>query len=70
MFIQGTKDPFGSIEELQDAIKLIPAPTSLVTIEGARHDLLRGRFDFARLVVGPFLQFAQNHLTHKAARLT
>jgi predicted alpha/beta-hydrolase family hydrolase len=40
LFVSGTKDPFGSIEELQAAIKLIPANTKLVLIEGAGHSLL------------------------------
>ena len=39
LFVSGTKDAFGSIEELQSAIKLIPAPTKLVAIEGAPHGL-------------------------------
>jgi len=41
LFVSGTKDPFGSIEELEGAIKLIPAPTKLVAIEGAPHGLLQ-----------------------------
>jgi len=39
LFVSGTKDAFGSIEELEGAIKLIPAPTKLVAIEGAPHGL-------------------------------
>ena len=39
LFVSGTKDTFGSIEELESAIKLIPAPTRLVAIEGAAHGL-------------------------------
>lgn len=39
MFVHGTRDPFGSIEELQRAMKMIPAKTKLLTIEGAGHDL-------------------------------
>lgn len=39
LFVQGTRDPFGSIEEVQRAIKMIPAPTKLLTVEGAGHDL-------------------------------
>ncbi|MGB8887016.1 MAG: alpha/beta family hydrolase [Candidatus Korobacteraceae bacterium] len=41
LFVSGTRDAFGSIEELQGAIKLIPAPTKLVPIEGAGHGLLQ-----------------------------
>ncbi len=39
--MQGTKDPFASIEELREAIALIPARTDLLVVEGAAHDLLR-----------------------------
>jgi predicted alpha/beta-hydrolase family hydrolase len=39
LFVQGTRDPFGSIEEVQRAIKMIPAKTRLLTIEGVGHDL-------------------------------
>jgi len=39
LFVSGTRDPFGSILELQQALKMIPAKTKLVPIEGAGHDL-------------------------------
>ncbi len=39
LFVQGTRDPFGAIAEIEQALKLIPAKTKLVTIEGAGHDL-------------------------------
>lgn len=39
LFVHGTRDPFGSIEELQQAMKMIPARTKLLKIEGAGHDL-------------------------------
>jgi predicted alpha/beta-hydrolase family hydrolase len=39
LFVHGTRDSFGSIEELQHAMKMIPAKTKLLTIEGAGHDL-------------------------------
>ena len=39
LFVQGTRDPFGSVEEIQRAIKMIPAKTKLLTVEGAGHDL-------------------------------
>jgi uncharacterized protein len=41
LFVHGTKDPFGSLEELRDAMALIPAQTDLVPVEGAGHDLSR-----------------------------
>ena len=39
LFVHGTRDPFGSIEELGRAIKMIPAKTKLLTVDGAGHDL-------------------------------
>jgi len=39
LFVQGTRDPFGSIEELERAIKMIPANTRLLKVAGAGHDL-------------------------------
>jgi predicted alpha/beta-hydrolase family hydrolase len=39
LFVQGTRDPFGSVEEMRTAIGLIPARTKLMEVEGAGHDL-------------------------------
>jgi uncharacterized protein len=39
LFVTGTRDPFGSTTEIEQAIKLIPAKTRLLTIDGAGHDL-------------------------------
>jgi predicted alpha/beta-hydrolase family hydrolase len=39
-FVHGTRDPFATIAELQAALKLIPAPHTLLEIEAAAHDLL------------------------------
>jgi hypothetical protein len=39
LFVSGTRDPFGSIDELKQALKMIPAKTKLLAIEGAGHDL-------------------------------
>ena len=39
LLMHGTRDPFGSIDEMQSAIKLIPARTRLIPIQGAGHDL-------------------------------
>lgn len=39
LFVSGTRDPFGSITEIQQALKMIPAKTKLLPIEGAGHDL-------------------------------
>lgn len=39
VFTHGSSDPFGSVPELRAAVALIPAPTEIVEISGARHDL-------------------------------
>jgi hypothetical protein len=39
LFVHGTADPFGSLEELRQALASIPAPTDLLPVEGAGHDL-------------------------------
>jgi hypothetical protein len=49
LFVSGTKDEFGTIAELEVAITAIPAATRLIAIDGAGHDLKRGRFDLAPL---------------------
>lgn len=41
LFVHGTADPFGSIEELREAMALIPAHTDLLVVEGGGHDLAR-----------------------------
>jgi len=40
-FVHGTRDPFASVEEMESAVRLIPAPHTLLELEGAGHDLLR-----------------------------
>lgn len=39
LFISGTRDPFGTPDELQHWTATIPAPVEHVWIDGARHDL-------------------------------
>ena len=50
VFVQGTVDPFGSIAELQSALTLIPAPTKLLPIDRAGHDLKRGAIDLGAVI--------------------
>ena len=50
VFVSGATDPFGSPAELQTALSLIPAHADLLIIEGAGHDLKRGRFDLAPML--------------------
>jgi predicted alpha/beta-hydrolase family hydrolase len=39
LFVHGTRDPFGSLDEMSSGIKLINARTELVPVQGAGHDL-------------------------------
>ena len=39
LFVHGTRDPFGSIDELKRALQLIPAKHELLEVEGVGHDL-------------------------------
>jgi hypothetical protein len=61
MFVHGTHDPFGTVEEIEAARKLIPAKTLLVPVEGAGHDLgfkaKSKRESLPSLVVGEFKRF-------------
>ena len=41
LFVQGDADPFGSLEELCEALAAIPARTGILPVEGAGHDLKR-----------------------------
>lgn len=40
LFVHGSRDPFGSLEELSSALKLIPARNMLLEISGSGHELL------------------------------
>ncbi len=48
LFIHGTRDAFGTLEELREAIALIPARTGLVAVEGAGHELARAGAELPR----------------------
>ena len=39
LFVQGARDPFGTIAEIEQALKSIPGRTKLLAIDGAGHDL-------------------------------
>ncbi len=39
LFIHGTRDPFGSIEEMTAALAVIPARHQLIAVEKAGHEL-------------------------------
>jgi uncharacterized protein len=39
LFVEGARDSVGSIAEMERALKMIPAKTKLLVVEGAGHDL-------------------------------
>jgi predicted alpha/beta-hydrolase family hydrolase len=50
LFVHGTRDPFGSVEEMTEALRLIPAETELMNVEGAGHDLgFKGKIEHKEL---------------------
>lgn len=50
LFVHGTQDPFASSEEIQSALKLIPVATTLLSFEGAGHELVsKKKSDVGRL---------------------
>ena len=55
LFVHGSRDPFGSPKEMQEALKLIPARTELVIREGAGHDLKGAGLE--KIVVEKFVEF-------------
>ena len=61
LFVSGTRDPFGSIPELDQALKMIPAITKLLPIEGAGHDLgFKGKGkqeELSKLILSEFTKF-------------
>jgi predicted alpha/beta-hydrolase family hydrolase len=61
LFVEGTRDPFATIEEIEDARKLIPAKTELLAVEGAGHDLgFKGkskREELPAMVIAEFRRF-------------
>jgi predicted alpha/beta-hydrolase family hydrolase len=58
LFVQGTRDPFGSEEELTEAVRVIPARTSVLFLAGAGHDLKLGKSAGATLPAQLLERFA------------
>jgi predicted alpha/beta-hydrolase family hydrolase len=61
LFVHGTRDPFGSPEEIESALSLIPAKTRLLKIEGVGHDLgfkaTAKQEELPKLVLAEFQKF-------------
>lgn len=51
LFVHGSRDPFGSLQEFQQAIALIPAATRMMEIEGAGHELGRDHAALAKRIL-------------------
>jgi len=64
LFAHGSRDPFGSLDEIEAARGLIPARTGLVAVQGAAHDLFRvprrAGADVAADIVKTFLAFVES----------
>jgi uncharacterized protein len=56
VFTHGTSDPFGTLDEVRAAADLIPAPTQIVEIAGARHDLGSKALDVPAMAVDAALR--------------
>ena len=59
LFVHGGRDPFGSHDKMKTSLKLIPAPTLLLEVEGAGHELLgkKANEDLPFRIVQAFQQF-------------
>jgi uncharacterized protein len=60
IFLHGTRDGFGSLEEMEAALKTIPAPTRLMPVAGAGHELMtkRNRVELVPQIVSALVSFA------------
>jgi predicted alpha/beta-hydrolase family hydrolase len=59
LFVHGMRDGFGSIDELEAALKLIPARTELLPISNAGHELMtsKNRDELIKIVLQQFFAF-------------
>lgn len=64
LFVSGTKDPFGSPEELERWTATIPAPVEHVWIDGGRHDLRGADARIAEAVSAFVEQLERRNATH------
>ena len=61
LFVHGARDGFGSIAEMEVALKLIPARTGLLPVPSAGHELMtkQNRNELPRQLVDAFRSFAE-----------
>ena len=57
VFVHGTADPFGSIDEIRAAAELVAGRTEIVEVTGARHDLGSKTLDVPVLAVSAAVIF-------------
>ena len=57
LFMHGARDGFGSIEEMNAALKEIPAPVHLFVVEGGGHELTRNPGKLAPTIVSEAMRF-------------
>lgn len=50
--VSGTRDEFGSPDDLREAFSVVPAAVEFVFLDGKRHDLARADADVAEIVNG------------------
>lgn len=51
VFVHGSRDPFGSEQEMRQALTKIPAPSTLYMVNGAGHDLGKDHSRLASVIV-------------------
>jgi predicted alpha/beta-hydrolase family hydrolase len=66
LFVHGAKDPFGTVEELREALKLIPAKTELIAVPGAGHDLNRAKFSLTDTLIASLRTLVAPQTEHHA----
>jgi uncharacterized protein len=59
LFVHGSRDGFGSLEEIDAAREQIPASTQLLSVEHAGHELItaRNRADLPDAIAAGFARF-------------
>ena len=62
LFVSGQRDGFGTREELETALKMIPARTELMTVPGVGHELIsaKNRAELPAKIVDAFLNFVSH----------
>ena len=69
LFVHGTRDGFGTIEEIRKALNLVPARVELLSVEGAGHALMtpHNRLSLPKAIVDSF-QTIVHGIAHNTRR--